>query len=110
MVLARGQNKEVLLSLSESPWIGEDEILTILENPKIAAKMVSKIADKPCWLRSYPIVLALIKHPKVPLKKAPGFLKRLRREDLKEIVIIRRIDPEVLAIADNIFEKTILRK
>lgn len=110
MILAGGQSKEVLLSLVESPWIGEDEILALLENEKIPAAVVEKIADNSCWLRSYPIILALVKHANVPVKKAPGFLKRLRWEDLKEIVINKKINPYVLEIADRIFEKTILKK
>lgn len=110
MTLTKDPNKEVLISLVESPWIGEDEILNMLENPRLPAEVVSRIADNSSWLRSYPIILSLVNHPGVPLTKAPGLIKRLRCEDLKQIVINKKTNPAVLGIADQIFAKTTMKK
>lgn len=108
MVLTRDTNKEVLLSLLESPWTGEDEILNILKNNKIEAEIVNKIADNFFFLRNYSIIFLLIKHPKLPLKKAAGFIKKLKRKDLKQIIINKEVKPEVLDMAEKFLKKMIL--
>lgn len=110
MVLNGDPHEDVLLSLVESPWIGEDEILIILQNPGISAKVVQRISDDFFWQHNYSIILSLVKHPKLPVKNAPRLIEKLKREDLKEIVINKEIHPEILYIAEKIFEKTILKK
>lgn len=110
MTLTGDTNKDVLLSLVESPWSGDDEILKILKNPGISPEIVSRIAENSYWLSNYAIIISLVKHPKLPVKIAPGLIEKLKREDLKQIVINKEIAPEVLFIAEKIFEKTILKK
>jgi hypothetical protein len=105
MVLAKDPNKIVLLALIESPRIMEDEILKMVLNKKTHKEVVQKICENKQWTRKYAIMLALLRNPKIPVVKAPGFILKLRLRDLKKLLMDRTIHPVVRNLANYFYGK-----
>ena len=105
LILAKDPNKFVGLSLIESPQIGKDEIYEILQNKSISGEVVRKISENRNWIRNYSVMLSLIKHPKVPVKKASTYVKRVKHVDLRKMAKDREINPAIRAIVASKLQK-----
>jgi hypothetical protein len=105
LILAKDRNKYVHLSLVEGPRIDEAEIVRLLQSKNLEPEVVSGISKNRYWLISYPIVLSLVRHPRVPVKRASVFIKRLKPEDLKELMNDKNINPDLRKQAEACFKK-----
>ncbi len=105
MILTRDRNKFIALSLIESPKISEDEVLLIARNRNAPKEVLTKICDNKNWILNYTIMLSLLKNPKIPIKKAPDFIKKLNQRDLFKLTTDRNIHPVVRNLARYFYQK-----
>lgn len=105
LVLAKDPNKIVTLALIECPRIMEDEILKIVINKKTHRDVIHKLCETKKWTRKYPVMLALLRNPKVPVVKAPGFILKLHLRDLKKLLMDKTIHPVVRNLANYFYGK-----
>ena len=89
----------------ESPTLSEDEVLIIAQKKTISKEVAEKICSNKIWMCNYSIMFAMLKNPKVPMKKVPDFLRKLNRRELKELSIDKNINPEVRKLADYRFNR-----
>jgi c-di-GMP-binding flagellar brake protein YcgR len=105
MILTRDRNKFIALALIESPKITEDEVLIIARNKNAPKEVLTKICDNKNWIRNYTIMLSLLKNPKIPIIKAPGFIKKLNQRDLFKLTTDKNIHPVVRNLARYFYKK-----
>ncbi len=101
-MLIRDSNKLVSMSVIQSPKLTIEEISSMAKNKSLASELISKIAKKKSWTKSYQVMLALISNPKTPVSDALGFLKKLHTNDLKLIKRDKNISPVVRKFANEI--------
>ncbi len=104
-MLIRDSNKMVSMSVIQSPKLSLEEICTIVKNKSIAGDIITKIAKKRSWTKSYQVILALVVNPKTPISDALGFLKKLHINDLKLIKKDKNVNPVVRKLANQIQEQ-----
>ncbi len=104
-ILIRDPNKIVVEAVLQSPKLTEAEIQTFLRMKGLPAEIVQKIANMREWLRSYSIIVSLIKHPKTPPHVAFNLLPRLMKKDLVDISRSREIPEVVRRAAQNLLQR-----
>jgi len=105
MLLARDRNKFIALALIESPRISEEEVLILTKNRSAPKEVIVKICENKNWIRNYTIMLSLLKNPKIPIIKAPGFIKKLNQRDLFNLTLDKNIHPVVRNLARYFYGK-----
>jgi hypothetical protein len=81
-ILARDTNKEVMLGVLENGKITEPEIETIARSRQTLEEALRRIARNREWMRSYPIVYALVTNPKTPAGISVSHVSDLKTKDL----------------------------
>lgn len=104
-ILIRDPNKIVVEAVLQSPKLTEAEIQTFLRMKGLPAEVVQKIANMREWLRSYSIIVSLVKHPKTPPHVAFNLLPRLMKKDLVDISRSREIPEVVRRAAQNLLQR-----
>jgi c-di-GMP-binding flagellar brake protein YcgR len=105
MVLARDRNKFIALALIESPKISEEEVLVLTKNRSAPKEVIAKICENKNWTRNYTIMLSLLKNPKIPIIKAPGFIKKLNQRDLFNLSLDKNVHPVIRNLARYFYGK-----
>lgn len=82
MILAKSPNKFIVQAVVAGPKITEDEILLIAKNPNTPKEAILKICENKHWMKNYPVIFSLLKHPNFPSKKAAGYIEKLQPEDI----------------------------
>ncbi|HZZ83643.1 MAG TPA: hypothetical protein VFE30_03820 [Anaeromyxobacteraceae bacterium] len=84
-ILLRDSNKLVCMAAATSPRITDLEILGLANSRTVNADVLRYIYTNREFLRTYPVKVALVKNPKVPLPTALKMLFSLQEKDIKEL-------------------------
>jgi hypothetical protein len=80
--LLHHRSREVLEALLENPRLGEKQVAILLSRRDLAREIVARIAENREWMKSYPLKLAVVRHPRTPRHLALPLLKYLYLFDL----------------------------
>ena len=80
--LLHHRSREVLEALLENPLVGESQVAILLSRRDLAREVVARIAENREWMKSYPLKLAVVRHPRTPRHLALPLLKYLYLFDL----------------------------
>ena len=80
--LLHHRSREVLEALLENPRLGEKQVAILLSRRDLAREIVARIAGNREWMKSYPLKLAVVRHPRSPRHLALPLLKHLYLFDL----------------------------
>jgi len=97
-VLIRDPNKLVALSVLSCPKVTETEVESFARMGSVSEDVLRTIGQTRAWVKSYNIVMALVKNAKTPVAMSLTMLNRLNAADVRRISIDRNV-PEALRIA-----------
>jgi hypothetical protein len=80
--LLHHRSREVLEALLENPRFGEKQVAILLSRRDLAREIVARIAENRQWMKSYPLKLAVVRHPRTPRHLSLPLLKYLYLFDL----------------------------
>ena len=103
-VLIKDPNKELSLTVLENPKITETEIELIAKSRTSSDEAIRKIIKKREWMKSYPIILAIVSNPKTPAGIGISLLSGLKTKDLSSLEKNKNIPEAIRSSA-----KTLLR-
>src|SRR5690348_2486810 len=78
----RERTKEVLFALARNPNLQEQDLLRLLGRKDLAPEVLREVAGHKEAMRSYPVKLALTRHPRTPRLVSLSLLKFLHLFDL----------------------------
>ncbi|MGQ0734600.1 MAG: hypothetical protein ACT4QD_13215 [Acidobacteriota bacterium] len=97
-ILIRDPNKLVALSVLSSPKLNETEVESFARMGSVAEDVLRTIARRRSWMKSYAIVLALVRNAKTPVAVSLPLLARLQEGDVKRVSLDHNV-PEPLRLA-----------
>jgi len=103
-ILIKDPNKELSLTVLENPKITETEVELIAKSRSSSDEAIRKIIKKREWMKSYPIVLAIVSNPKTPAGIGISLLSGLKTKDLSSLEKNKNIPEAIRSSA-----KTLLR-
>ena len=98
--------EEVLLALARNPNLQEHDLLRLLERQDLPEQALRELGQHAQAVRSYPVKLALVRHPKTPRLVSLPLMKFLHLFDLVRVSQTPGAHPQVKKVA----EETILKK
>ncbi|MFQ5816450.1 MAG: hypothetical protein ACE5H2_00655 [Terriglobia bacterium] len=105
-LLVHDTEAEVLQALLRNPFLSEEHLLTLLHRKDLPREVLQSVADQPEWVKSYPVKLALVRHPKTPRLVSLKLLKHLYLFDLVTVVQQPAVSAEIKRLAeDNIINR-----
>ncbi len=96
-ILIRDPNKIVGVAVLSSPKLTETEVAAIARMASINDELLRMIANTRAWIKSYDVVLGLVKNAKTPLAVSMNLLSRLNEKDMRMLSQDRNV-PDVLRI------------
>jgi hypothetical protein len=96
-ILIRDQNKIVATAVLSSPKITEPEVESIAKMASVSDEILRIIASTRAWVKSYGVVVGLVKNPKTPVAISMNLLARLVEKDLRMVSQDRNV-PDILRI------------
>ena len=105
MILAKDRNSFVVLAVIENPQITMEEVLRIVQNEKTGKDVMARVCENKSWMADYSIMLAVLKHPHVPLSKASAFIKKLNSRDLQDLADNKHSPPVFRSYARDYYNK-----
>ncbi len=105
MILAKDRNSFVVLAVIENPQITVEEVLRIVQNEKTGKDVIVRVCENKSWMADYSIMLAVLKHPHVPLSKASAFIKKLNSRDLQDLADNKHSPPVFRSYARDYYNK-----
>ena len=103
--LLRDSNKLVAVAAVRSPKITDPEILAIANSRQAHDDVLRVVYSNREWVKAYPVKLALVKNPKVPLPIAMKFLSTLRESEMRELARDKNVPSGVQMMAKKAMEK-----
>jgi hypothetical protein len=97
-ILIRDPNKMVSLAVLSCPKVTETEVESFARMGSVGEDVLRTIGQTRAWVKSYNIVLALVRNSKTPLAVSLLLLNRLNESDVRRLSIDRNV-PEPLRIA-----------
>ena len=104
-LLIRDSNKLVATAVIRSPRITDGEILASANNKAAHDDVLRIIYTNREWAKKYPVKLALVKNPKVPLGVAMKFMNTLRESEIKDLSRDRNVPGGIATLAKRMLEK-----
>jgi hypothetical protein len=97
-ILVRDPNKMIAATVMSSPKLTEQEIEGIAGMGSVSEDVLRMIAHNRSWMKSYKIMVRLVRNPKFPVALSMNLLQRVNNKDLGLIAIDRNV-PEPVRIA-----------
>ena len=97
-ILVRDPNKMVSIAVLSCPKVTETEIESFARMGSVSEDVLRTIGQTRAWVKSYNVVLALVKNSKTPVALSMVLLNRLNEADVKRLSSDRNV-PEPLRIA-----------
>jgi hypothetical protein len=97
-ILVRDPNKMIAATVMSSPKLTEQEIESIAGMGSVSEDVLRMIAHNRSWMKSYKIMVRLVRNPKFPVALSMNLLQRVNNKDLGLIAIDRNV-PEPVRIA-----------
>ncbi len=104
-LLIRDSNKLVSLAVIRSPRITDGEVLSVANNRAATDDVLRVIYNHREWLKSYPLKVALVKNPKVPVAIAMRFLSTLRESEIKDLARNKNVSSGIQTMAKKMIDK-----
>ena len=95
------RSREVLEGLLENPRLGDKHLLILLSRRDLSRDIVTRIAKNREWMKSYPLKLAVVKHPHAPRHLALPLLKFLYLFDLLGVAATPGVAPDLRRLAEE---------
>jgi hypothetical protein len=83
MLLVRERNRLVASAVMRNPRMTENEVESIAGMRNVEEDVLRLITTRRDWMSKYPIVIALVRNPKVPVGVVLPLINRLTLRDLK---------------------------
>jgi hypothetical protein len=96
--LIRDANRLVAAAVLSSPKLTESEVEGFARMANVSEEVLRIIGTNRNWIKSYSIMMSLVRNPKTPPALSLRFVQRLVEKDLKVVTIDRNI-PEVLRLS-----------
>jgi len=103
--LLRDSNKLVAVAAIRSPKITDPEVLASSNSRQAHDDVLRVIFGNREWVKMYPVKLALVKNPKVPLPIAMKFLSTLRESEIRDISRDKNVPSGIQLQARKMLEK-----
>jgi hypothetical protein len=94
-------SREVLEALLENPRVGEKHLAILLSRRDLSRDLVARIAQNREWMKSYPLKLAVVKHPRTPRHLALPLLKFIYLFDLLAVARTAGVPPDLRKLAEE---------
>ena len=101
-VLIHEKNEEVLAALLENPALDEALLCLLLERKDLSGDLLTAIARKKDWMRSYRVKARIAAHPHVPRLIALPLVRQLYLFDLVNLTLLPAASPEIRRIAEDV--------
>lgn len=102
-ILIRDPNKLVSGAVVNNPRISEKEVENISSMRSLSEDILRQIATNRQWARSYPIMHALVKNPRLPIANAITIMTRLQLRDLVALSKNRNVSDAVRKQAGRLY-------
>jgi len=99
--LLHHRSREVLEALLENPRLGEKHLAILLSRRDLSREVVARIAENREWMKSHPLKLAVVKHPRTPRHLALPLLKFLYLFDLVSVAGVAGVPAELKRQAEE---------
>ena len=103
-ILIRDRNKLVCTAVVRSPRITESEIEAFAAMRNIEEEILRIIATKRDYVSKYPIVINLVRNPKVPVGVVMPLISRLTLKDMKALTKDKGVSEAVRVQARKIYQ------
>jgi hypothetical protein len=97
-ILVRDTNKMIAAAVMSSPKLTEQEVESIARMANVSEDVLRMVANNRAWMKSYKILVGLVKNPKTPVAISMNLLQRVNAKDISQIAIDRNV-PEPLRLA-----------
>jgi hypothetical protein len=101
-VLLHDKNEEVLASLLDNPALDESLLCLLLERKDLSGDLLSQIARRREWMRSYRVKVRLAGHPHAPRLVALPLLRQIYLFDLVNLSLQPAMPVEYRRIAEDV--------
>ena len=108
-VLIRDRNKLVAAAVVKSGRCTDGEIAHMAGNRNLHDDVLREIASNPEWTRKYPVKVALVNNPKVPVSVVVGLVSQLQKRDLMELSRNHNVPSVICGLAKRIFKQKFKR-
>jgi hypothetical protein len=88
----------IAATVMSSPKLTEQEVESIAGMGSVSEDVLRMIAHNRSWMKSYKIMVRLVRNPKFPVALSMNLLQRVNNKDLALIAIDRNV-PEPVRIA-----------
>jgi hypothetical protein len=97
-ILVRDPSKMIAAAVMSSPKLTEQEVEAFARMGSVSEDVLRMIARNRAWMKSYKILLGLVKNPKMPVALTMNLLQRVNSKDLAQMAIDRNL-PEPIRLA-----------
>jgi hypothetical protein len=104
-LLIRDSNKLVAVAVIRSPRITDGEVVAVANNRAAQDDVLRVVYNNREWLKSYPLKVALVKNPKVPMAIAMRFLSTLRESEVKDLSRNKNVPSGIQMMAKKMMDK-----
>ena len=95
------RSSEVLKALLDNPHLREQHLKVLLARRDLSREVVSVIAQNQLWMKSYPLKVDVLRHPKTPRHLALRLLKFIYPFDLLEIGATPAVAPDLKRLLED---------
>ncbi len=95
LLLIRDSNKVVARAVLQSPKLSDQEIESVASMKNVPEEVLRLIATNRKFMKSYPVVHALVNNPRAPLDATMHVVNRMNDRDLKGLSINKNV-PDTL--------------
>jgi hypothetical protein len=97
-------SSEVLKILLENPYLRERHLMILLARRDLSREILAVIAQNQQWMKSYPLKVAMLRHPKTPRHLSLRLLRFIHPFDLLELGRTPGVAPDL----KRLMEETLL--
>lgn len=84
-ILIRDRNKQVCTAVVKAGRMTDAEVLAHAGNRNLYGDVLREICANKEWIRKYPVKVALVNNPRVPISMAVNFVSQLQKKDLESL-------------------------
>ena len=104
-ILVRDPNKLIHMAAIQSPRIKLGDVKRLSSNKSLPDGVINYMAKKRDWTSDYEVLVNLTMNPKTPLSEVTGFLKHLRKRDLRKLSRNRNVSHQVSRMAKRMMKR-----
>jgi hypothetical protein len=105
LILIRDSNKVVAMGVLKNGRISDTEVEAIAKMRNVSDDVLRLLGSTREWVKSYPVIHALVNNPKTPQSVSTNFIKRMNNKDLKSLVKSREVPELIRRMARKAFDQ-----